>query len=117
MWENSKKGRCSSRHNKQIMIIIWAVSHVRYKGLFLKWNREELKQMDPRTRKLMMRHETLHPRDDIDRLYESRKEGWRGPASIEDSVDALIQWLKDYIEKRGGRLITATRKDTWQHED
>ncbi len=38
-------------------------------------------------------------RDDVDRLYVSRKEGGRGLASIEDSVDASIQRLEDYIEK------------------
>ena len=45
--------------------------------------------MDQRTRKLMTRHKTLHHRDDVDRLYASRK-GGRGLASIEDSVDASI---------------------------
>ena len=54
----------------------------------------------------------LHTRDDVGRLYISRKEGRRGLASIEDSVDASIQRLKDYIEKHRERLITATRKDT-----
>ena len=38
--------------------------------------------------------------DDVDRLYVSRKEGGRGLDSIEDSVDASIQQLEDYIEKR-----------------
>ena len=36
------------------------------------------------------------PRDDVDWLYVSRKEGRR--ASIEDSVDALIRQLEDDIE-------------------
>ena len=53
----------------------------------------------------------LHPRDDVDRLHVPSKEGGRGLTSIEDSVDASIQRLEDYIEKRGGRLITATRKN------
>ena len=44
-------------------------------------------------------HKALHPRDNIDRLYVSRKEGGRGLASIEDNVDASIQQHKDYIEK------------------
>ena len=44
-------------------------------------------------------HKTLHPREDIDRLYISRVEGGRGLASIEDSVDALIQQLKDYTNE------------------
>ena len=36
----------------------------------------------------------LPPRDDVDRLYASRKEGGRGYASIEDCVDASIQRLE-----------------------
>ena len=60
----------------------------------------------------MTMHKALHPRDDVYRLYVSRKEGERGIASIEDSVDALIQWLEDYIEKHKGGLITAIRNNT-----
>ena len=54
----------------------------------------------------------LHPRDEVDRLYVSRKEGGRGVASIEDCVDTLIQRLKEYIEIHERGLITATRNDT-----
>ena len=43
-------------------------------------------------------HNTLHPRDDVDKMYESRKEGGGGFASIEDSIDASIQRLEDYIK-------------------
>ena len=57
-------------------------------------------------------HKALHPRDDVDRLYVSRKEGGRGLASIEDSVDVSIQRLEDYIQKHEGGLITATRNYT-----
>ena len=35
----------------------------------------------------MMMHKALHPRDDVDKLYVSRKEG-RGLTSIQKSVDA-----------------------------
>ena len=42
----------------------------------------------------------------------SWKEGGRGITNIEDSVDASRQQLEDYIEKRGGRLITATKNNT-----
>ena len=87
-----------------------AVPLVRYSGQFL--TRDELKQMDQRTRKLMTMHKALNPRDDVDRLYISRKEGGRGLASIEDSVDASIQRLEDYLEKHERGLITAIRNDT-----
>ena len=90
----------------------WAVSLIRYLGLFLKWTRDELKQMDQRTRKLMTMHKALQPRDDVDRLYVSRKEGGRGLAGIEESVDVSIQRLEDYIEKLKQGLITAIRNDT-----
>ena len=67
--------------------------------------------MDQRTRKLMTMHKALHPRDDIDRLYVSRKKGGRGLASIKDTVDASIRQLEDYIEKHERGLITTTRND------
>ena len=68
--------------------------------------------MDQRTRKLMTTHKALHFRDDVDRLYVSRKEEGIGlEESIEESIDASIR-LKDYIEKHEGGLITATRNDT-----
>ena len=57
-------------------------------------------------------HKALHPRDDVEILYVSRKEGGRGLTSIEDSVDASIQRFEDYRQKHKGGLITATRNDT-----
>ena len=55
---------------------------------------------------------TLHPRDDVDRLYVSIKAGRSGLASIKDNVDTSIQQPEDYIEKHRGRLITATWNNT-----
>ena len=60
----------------------------------------------------MTMHKALNPRDDVDRLYVSRKAGGRRLANIEDGVDASIQRLEDYIEKHEGALITAIRNDT-----
>ena len=60
----------------------------------------------------MTMHKALHPRHDVNRLYVSRKEEGRGLASIEDSVDASIQRLEDYIVKPERGLITAIRNDT-----
>ena len=89
----------------------WAVSFVRYSGQFLKWTREELKQMDQRTRKLMTMHKFLHPINDVNR-YVSRKEGGKRLTGMEGSVGTSKQRFKDYIEKRGGSLITANRSNT-----
>ena len=63
------------------------------------------------TGKLMTMHKAFHPRDGVDRLHVSRK-GGRELTSIEDSVDASIQRIEDFTEKRGEWLITATRNNT-----
>ena len=68
--------------------------------------------MDQTTRKLMTMQVTLHPRDDIDRLYASGKEGGRGLANIEDSNNVSIQRLEDYIKKGEEKLITAANNST-----
>ena len=85
------------------------VSLVRYSGPFLTWTRE-LRQMDPRTRKLMTIHKALDPRDDTERLNVLMRRRNR-TYQYSRSVDASLQRLKDYIHTRGGRLITASRKN------
>ena len=54
--------------------------------------------MDQRKRKIITMHYALHPDDDVD--------------STEGSVDASIQRLEDYTEKRGGKRITANKHNT-----
>ena len=68
--------------------------------------------MNQRTGKLMTMHKASDLRNDVDRLYESRKNGGRGLTSIRDSVGVSIQRLEDCIEKHEDWLITATRSDT-----
>ena len=58
----------------------------------------------------MTMHMAFHPRDDVDRLYVSRRKGERGLASIEDSVDASIQRFEDYIEKGSGKTDFSHQK-------
>ena len=57
-------------------------------------------------------HKALHSRDNVERLYVSRKRRGKWLANIEDSLDASIHRLEDYIEKHGGGLITAIKNDT-----
>ena len=52
-----------------------------------------------------------------DYMYQERREEEDLLASVEDSVNASIQRLEDYIEKHEGRLITANRERYWQHGD
>ena len=60
-------------------------------------------------------HKVLHPRDNVDRLYASRKEGRWGLASTEDTLKTY--WRIDTTtrglhKKHEGGLITAIKNDT-----
>ena len=68
--------------------------------------------MDQGKRKLMLMHKALHPWDDDDRLYVSRKELGRGLVSSEYSVVASIKQLVVYTEKHEEGMITAIINDT-----
>ena len=59
---------------------------------------------------MMMMYKMLHPRDDEDKLYVTRKRRGKVLTSIEDCVDAAIQRLEEYAQKSNERLITAARK-------
>ena len=89
----------------------WAVSFIRYAEAFFKGSREDLKWMGQWTRKLRTMHKALHRRD-IDRLHLSMKNGERGLASIEESVDSSIQRLETRRKTDHSHL-----KQFWQHED
>ena len=76
------------------------VSLVRDSGPFLKWMKDELMLMNQRTRKLMPVHKAWYPRNEIDRLYVSKKGRGRELARIEDRMNASIWLLKDFIKKQ-----------------
>ena len=92
----------------------WAVPLVRYSEPFLKWARDELKQMDQRTRKLMTIHKALHPRDDVDRPYVSREEGEENLPAMKtalthrynDSKTIYKNTMEDSLQPSKTMLIT-----------
>ena len=51
----------------------------------IQWTKEELEQIDIKTRKLLTTRRSFHKNSDIDRLYSIRKEGGRGLNSIVDT--------------------------------
>ena len=56
----------------------WAASILRFGTGILKWNKNELQEIDRKTRRFMTMNKELHPRNDVARLYVSRKNGGRG---------------------------------------
>ena len=64
----------------------WAIGVVRYSAGILDWTKEDLRQMDVKTRKTLTFCGAFHKRGSVGRLYLKRKEGGKGLISVEDCV-------------------------------
>ena len=92
-----------------------AVRLVRISELFFKWAREELQQMEQRTKNsLQYIRPSIKDMTLTDSMCQKKKKEKkrRGLTSFEDSVDATILWLEDCIKMYGGGLMIANRNGT-----
>ena len=60
----------------------WAMAVIRYPAGILDWAKEQMRNMDSKTQKVMTMNGMLHPRANVSRLYLPRDEGGRGLTSI-----------------------------------
>ncbi|XP_074035582.1 uncharacterized protein [Leptinotarsa decemlineata] len=67
-----------------------AVPILLYSFGVVKWTREELYQLDVRTRKMMHLYRSLHPKSSVPRLYFPRQQGGRGLLSLECLHDRMV---------------------------
>ena len=55
----------------------------RYGAGTIKWNKDELPEIDRKSRKIMTMNNELHPRSDVARIYVPRENGGKGLISCE----------------------------------
>ena len=72
--------------NKILAINIWAVSLLRYSGGIIRWNKDDVLEMNRRTRRLMTINGALHQKSDINRIYIPRRRGGRRLISAESCI-------------------------------
>ena len=75
-----------SKLNETKAIKSWAVAIIRYGAGALEWKFDELKESDRKTWKLLTMHKGLHPKNDVDKRYVSRKKWGRGLVSCESAI-------------------------------
>ena len=75
----------------------WAVSLIRYGAGTIKWNKEELQEINRKSRKIMTINKELNPRSDVARIYVPRKKGGRGLISCESCVRREENNLSWYV--------------------
>lgn len=79
-----------SAKNKVEATNVLAVPVLLYSFGVLKWNVDELKNLDRETRKLMNIHRSLHPKSSIQRIYLPRDQGGRGLLGLEYLHDRVV---------------------------
>ena len=82
---------------------------MRYGAGVLEWRFDRLKELDRKTRKLLTMHKGPHPKSDLDRLYDSRKEGERGLVSCEGTIGSEKYNLGGYLKNSNGNLLQGVR--------
>ena len=77
----------------------------------LDWTKEEIHDLDVKTRKILTVNGSFHRNGDIDRLYTSRKTGGRGLKSIYDSFVARLISVANHIASAANhnRLLAKVR--------
>ena len=89
--------------NKTIAHNVFAVPVLTPTIGILDWSKEEVQQLDIKTRKTMAMAGSLHKRSDIERLYTPRKQGGRGLTSVEDIFTSRTVSLATHIENNKDR--------------
>ena len=96
-------------------ISTWAVPVLRYGAGIINWRKDELKNIDIKTRKILRYNGAHHPQEDVDRLYVSREKGGRGLQSIEEVItreeNALTTYFKEGTKPMISRLATLMTKE------
>ena len=89
----------------------WAVAVVRYSAALIDWTKEEVRELDRLTRKLMFEHSALHPKSNVISLYMKRRNGGRRLISIEECVASEIRNLGEYIANSKEEILSFVAKE------
>ena len=93
------KSQLTAKH-KVTAINTFAVPIIRYTAGIIEWPKEEISQLDIKTRKLFTLHGAFHPKSSTDRLYKPRKEGGRGLQSIDRAIQDEQTSLEKYVKEK-----------------
>ena len=94
-----------------------------YGAGIVQWIKDELKQIDRKTRKLIALHCGMHPRPDVGRIYVERKKGSKSLMIVENIIDYDSHSLNKYTEisvmemiQNSSELITTNEQDMSRSE-
>ncbi len=59
----------------------------------IEWTKQEIQELDRKTRKMLAAVGAHHSQADVDRLYCERREGGRGLMSVEECIEREVNVL------------------------
>ncbi|MEO1764700.1 MAG: reverse transcriptase domain-containing protein [Cyanobacteria bacterium J06629_18] len=98
--------------NKIEAINILAVPVVIYGFGIINWSISEIQKLDIKTRKMLTMEKMHHPKANVERIYQQRKDGGRGLMKLETSYKIAIVGLVEYLESNDDHLL----KLAWEYE-
>ena len=101
-----------SANNKIQIIKSLAIPVVRYCFGTINLHREELRNLDRKTRKLLTIHGQHHPKTDVDCLYVPRKWGRTGLMKLEEAYVVEVMKMKEYVDSKEHKLSSVTKRIT-----
>ena len=104
------KSRLSGK-NIIIAINTWAVSLLRYGAGLINWTKNELQELDRKTRKKLTMYGAFHPKSNVNRLYLTRKEGGRGLIGAEETVRSEENNLGWYVINNDHEIMRLIEKE------
>ena len=65
----------------------------------LDWAKDEIKNMDIKTREVLNMPGNFHCSSDVDRLYASRKEGGQGLEMVKEAYESCIISINQHLHQ------------------
>lgn len=100
VWSSELSGQ-----NKIAATNMLAVPIISFSFGIIKWNVEELRQLDRDTRKIMHVHRSLHPKSSVPRIYLPRQQGGRGLLGLECLHGRIVLGISCCVLKGSDPLL------------
>ena len=103
----------SKLNGRNIFLAInsWAVAVIQYSAAFIGWTKNETRELDRHTQRMMSAYHAIHPKSNVQRIYIKRKEGRRDLISVEECIASELRSLHHYIVNSEETLLTAVAKE------
>ena len=89
----------------------WTIPLIRYGAGIIDWTKNEIDEIDRKTRKMLNMYGGLHPKSNVDRLYLKRENGGRRLISVGDCIMNERNNLRLYVKDSSENFIVFAERE------